>query len=164
MLFSLKKKVLPFLAIWMNLEDIKTQHWKNEDHCIQYHHFMANGWGNNGNSERLYFLGLQNHCRWWLQPWNSKILAPWKKRYDKTRQHIKKQRNYFVNKGPSSQSQDFCSSPVWMWELNHKKLSVEKLMLLNCGTGEDSWESLGLQGDQTSQRKSRQRSLACCSP
>ena len=34
------------------------------------HHFTANRWGNNGNSERLYFLGLQNHCRWWLQPWN----------------------------------------------------------------------------------------------
>ena len=32
--------------------------------------FMANRWGNNGNGERLYFLGLQNHCRWWLQPWN----------------------------------------------------------------------------------------------
>ena len=27
-------------------------------------HFMANRWGNNGSSERLYFLGLQNHCRW----------------------------------------------------------------------------------------------------
>ena len=37
---------------------------------IQSHHFMANRWGNNENSERLYFLGLQNHCRWWLQPWN----------------------------------------------------------------------------------------------
>ena len=33
-------------------------------------HFMANRWGNNGNSERLYFGGLQNHCRWGLQPWN----------------------------------------------------------------------------------------------
>ena len=28
------------------------------------HHLMANRWGNNGNSDRLYFLGLQNHCRW----------------------------------------------------------------------------------------------------
>ena len=28
------------------------------------HHFMANRWGSNGNSNRLYFLGLQNHCRW----------------------------------------------------------------------------------------------------
>ena len=35
------------------------------------HHIMANRWGNNGNSERLLLLvGLQNHCRWWLQPWN----------------------------------------------------------------------------------------------
>ena len=41
---------------------------------------------------RIYFLGLQNHCRWWLQPWNWKLLAPWKKSYDKCRQHIKKQR------------------------------------------------------------------------
>ena len=31
---------------------------------------LANRWGNNGKSDRLYFLGLQNHCRWWLQPWN----------------------------------------------------------------------------------------------
>ena len=31
---------------------------------------MANSWGNNGNSDRLYFSGLQNPCRWWLKPWN----------------------------------------------------------------------------------------------
>ena len=43
--------------------DLK-QHSKNEDHGIQSHHFMTNRWGNNGNSDRLYFLGLQNHCRW----------------------------------------------------------------------------------------------------
>ena len=35
---------------------------------------MANSWGNNGNSDRLYFLGVQNHCRWSLQPWNWKTL------------------------------------------------------------------------------------------
>ena len=34
------------------------------------HHFMANRWGNNGNSGRFYFPWLQNHWRWWLQPWN----------------------------------------------------------------------------------------------
>ena len=49
---------------------LKTQHSKNEDHGIWSHHFMANRWGNNVNSDRLYFLGLQNHCRWWLQPGN----------------------------------------------------------------------------------------------
>ena len=43
---------------------LKTQHSENEDHGFWSHHFMANRWGNNGNSERLYFGGLQNHCRW----------------------------------------------------------------------------------------------------
>ena len=33
-----------------------------KDHGIHSHHFMAHRWGNNGNSERLYFLGPQNHC------------------------------------------------------------------------------------------------------
>ena len=37
---------------------------KTEDYGIRSHHFMANRWRNNGNSERLYFLGLQNHCKW----------------------------------------------------------------------------------------------------
>ena len=46
---------------------LKAQHSENKDHGIQYHHFMGNRWG---NSVRLYFFGLQNHCRWWLQPWN----------------------------------------------------------------------------------------------
>ena len=40
--------------------------------------------------------------------------APWKKSNDKPRQHIKKQSHYFTNKGPSSQSYGFSSSPVWM--------------------------------------------------
>ena len=37
---------------------------ENKDHGIWSHHFMANRWGNSGNSGRLYFFGLQNHCRW----------------------------------------------------------------------------------------------------
>ena len=43
---------------------LKAQHSENEDHGIWSHHFMANRWGNNGDSVRLYFLGLQSHCRW----------------------------------------------------------------------------------------------------
>ena len=39
------------------------------------HRFMANRWGNSGNSVRLYLCGLQNHCRWWLQPWNWETLT-----------------------------------------------------------------------------------------
>ena len=41
------------------------------------------------------FWGLQNHWRWWLQPWNLKMPTPWKKIYDQTKQHIKEQRRYF---------------------------------------------------------------------
>ena len=42
----------------------KTQHSKNKDHGIWSHHFMGNRQGNSGNSVRLYFSGLQNHCTW----------------------------------------------------------------------------------------------------
>ena len=43
-----------------------------------------------------------------------KLKAPWKKSYDQPRKHIKKQRHYFANQGPSSQSYGFSSSHVWM--------------------------------------------------
>ena len=49
------------------------------------------------------------------------MLAPWKKSYDQPRQHIKKQRHYFANKAPSSQSYGFSSTHVWMWELDYKE-------------------------------------------
>ena len=49
------------------------------------------------------------------------MLAPWKKSYDQPRQHIKKQRYYFADKAPSSQSYGFSSSHVWMWVLDHKE-------------------------------------------
>ena len=48
-------------------------------------------------------------------------LAPWKKSYNKPRQHIKKQRHYFANKGLSSQGYGFSSSHVWTWELDYKE-------------------------------------------
>ena len=72
------------------------------------------------------FFWAPNHCRWWLQPWNEKTLTPWRKSYDQPRQHIKKQRRYFVNKGPSSQGYGFSSSHVWMWELDYKESWVQK--------------------------------------
>ena len=50
-----------------------------------------------------------------------KTLAPWKKSYDQTRQHIEKQRHYFTDKGLSSQSYGFSNSHVWMWYLGHKE-------------------------------------------
>ena len=47
--------------------------------------------------------------------------TPWKKSHGKPRQHIKKQRHYFVNKGPSSRHYGFSGSHVWMWELDYKE-------------------------------------------
>ena len=43
---------------------LRLNNQKNEDHGIRSHQFMGNRWGNSGNSVRLYFGGLQNHCRW----------------------------------------------------------------------------------------------------
>ena len=54
------------------------------------------------------------------------MIAPWKKSYDQYRQHIKKQRHYIANKVSSSQSFDFSSSPVWMWELDYKESLAPK--------------------------------------
>ena len=71
---------------------------------------MANRWGNNGNSERLYFLFPKS-----LQMVTAAMKlkdTPWKKCYDNLRQHIKKQRHCFTNKGLCSQTMIF---PVVMY-------------------------------------------------
>ena len=54
------------------------------------------------------------------------MLAPWKKSYDQPKQHIRKERHYFANKGPSSQSYSFSSSHMWIWELDYKESWVLK--------------------------------------
>ena len=57
---------------------------------MKTHHFMANRWGNSGNSVRLYFWGASKSLQMVTAAMTLKILAPWKKSYDQTRQHIKK--------------------------------------------------------------------------
>ena len=78
------------------------------------------------------------------------MLTPWQESYDQSRQYIKKKRHYFANKGLSCQGYGFSSSLMDVRVGLQRKLSTEKLMLLNGGVGEDSWESLGLRGDPTS--------------
>ena len=51
----------------------------------------------------------------------AKMLAPWKKSYDQPKQHMEKERHYFVNKDPSTQSYGFSSGHIWMWELDDKE-------------------------------------------
>ena len=85
--------------------------------------------------------------------WSHKIktLAPWKESYDQPRQHIKQEKHHFANKVLSSQSYGFSSSHVWMWELNHKESWVLKNWCFGIVVLEKTWESLGWQGDPTSQ-------------
>ena len=64
------------------------------------------------------------------------MLTPWKKSYDQPRQHTKKQRHDFANKGLTTQSYGFSSSHAGCESWTIKK--AEELMLLNCGVGEDS--------------------------
>ena len=70
------------------------------------------------------------------------MLASWKKSYDKPRQRINKQRHYFANKGPYSQSYVFSSNHVWMWELDHKESWVPKNWYFLTVVSEKALESL----------------------
>ena len=102
---------------------LKTHHSKNKDLVPSYH---GKKMGKNGNSDRLYFLGLQNLCRWWLQPWNEKTLAPWKKSCDKPRQRLKSRHITLLAKDYRVKVMVFPVVMLWMWELDHKEGWVPK--------------------------------------
>ena len=89
---------------------------------------MANRWGNNENSERLCFWGAPKSLQMVIAVMKLKNNCSLEKSYDHPRQHFKKQRHYFANKGPSRQSYGFSSCHVWMWELDYK----ESRALKNC--------------------------------
>ena len=65
----------------------------------------------------LYFGALKS-LQMVIAAMKLKILTPWKESYDQPREHIKKQRHYFVHKGPSGQGYGFPSGHVWMRELD----------------------------------------------
>ena len=81
----------------------------------------------------------------------SKDTCHWKKSYDKPREHIKKERHHFGDKGPCSQTYGFSSSHVRMWELDHKEGWAPKNCCFQIVFAEDSKNSIELQGDQTSE-------------
>ena len=83
---------------------------------------MANRWENKGNSNRLYFLGLQNHCRWWLQPFKKiKRCLLFGRKAMANLDSILISRDFSVDKGQCNQSYGFSSGHVWMGELEHNK-------------------------------------------
>ena len=124
---------------------------------------MANRWGNSGNNDRLYFLGLQNHCRWLLQPWNQKKLALWKKNYDQPRLDIKNQRDttlltmvcliktmvfalvtyecesWTINKADLRRI-DACA--LWCWRTLESPLDCKEIQWVH-STGDQSWMFIG---------------------
>ena len=81
---------------------------------------MVNRWGKQWKQWETLFWGAPKSLQLVIAAMKLKD-APWKKIYDQSRQHIKKQRHYFVNKGSSSQGYGFSSSQIWMWELDYKE-------------------------------------------
>ena len=80
---------------------------------------MVNRWGNNGAVTDFSFGGgAPKSLQMMIAAMKLKTFIPWKESYDQPRKHIKKQRHYFANKGPSSQRYGFSSGHVWIWELD----------------------------------------------
>ena len=128
---------------------LKAQHSENEDCGIWQHHFMGNKWINSGNSVRLYFLGLQNHCRWCSH---------------EIKRHLLLGRKVMTNLDSIFKSRDITLPtkvrlvkamvfPVVMYGCESwtvKKAECWRIDAFELWYGENSWESLGLQGDPTS--------------
>ena len=109
---------------------------------------MANRWGNNGNSDRFYFLGLQNHCRGDCSHEIKRCLLLGRKVMTNLDSILKSRDITLPTKVCLVKAMVFpvvMDVRVGLW----RKLSTEELMLLNCGFGEDSWESLGLKEIQS---------------
>ena len=104
---------------------LKIQLSKKEYHSILSNYFMGNRWENNGNSNRFYFLGLQNTADDDFSHEIKRCFLIGRKAMTNIDSILKKQRHHFVNKGPYSQNYDFVfvipSNHVWMWELGHEQ-------------------------------------------
>ena len=96
---------------------------QKKDHCIWFHHFTTNSWRNNGNSDRLYFLVFQNHCRWWLQPWIKRHLLPGRKDMINLDSALKNRDITSPINVHLVWTKRYCfsSSHVQVWELDHKE-------------------------------------------
>ena len=105
---------------------------------------MANRWGNNGNSDRFYFLGLQITADSDYSHEIKRSLLLGRKAMTNLDSILKSRgiNTILLTKVQYNQRYGFYSSHVWMWELDQRRQNTKELMLLNCAVGEDSWESL----------------------
>ena len=125
---------------------LKAQHSKNKDHGIQSHHFMANRWGKSANSDR-FFLGLQNHCGQWLC-----LLLGIKA--TTILDSLLQSRD--ITLAPKVHTVKAMVFPIVMyrcesWTIKKPKHQCQRINVFETWCCRSSWESLGLQGDQTSQ-------------
>ena len=117
------------MAGWHHWLDVPESQWTPEVGDGQGGLACCDSWGRkeSDTTEQLIWSDLKitavGDCSHEIKRY---LLALWKKSYDQPRQHIKKQRHYFANRGPSCQSYGFSSSQVWMWELDYKKSWVPK--------------------------------------
>ena len=112
-------------------------------------HFMANRWGKNEICHC--FLGLQNHCRWWLQPQNERRLLLGRKAMTNLDSILKSRDITLSTKVFKVKAAVFLVVMYIYKSWIIKKAEHWRIDALNCDVRKDSWESLGLQGDQTSQ-------------
>jgi len=100
---------------------LKTQHSKNKGHGIQSHHFMANKWGNNGNSDRLIFLGpkitTDGNCNHEIK----RVLLLGRKYITNLGSILKSRDNTLLTKVRLVKAMVFSRIHIWMWELDYKE-------------------------------------------
>jgi len=124
---------------------------KTKIHDIQSHHFMAKRWGNNGNSDRLYFLRLQNHCRWWINHEIKRHLLLGREVMTNLDRILKRRDITLLTKVLTVKAMVFPVVTYGCESWTIKKAECWRIDAFECGIGEDSWGSLGQQGDQTCQ-------------
>ena len=105
--------------------------------------------GENMETVMEYILGLQNHCRWWLQPWNKKTLAPWKKSYKNLDIVLKSRDITLLTKICIVKAMVF-PAVVCRCESLTTKAERRKIDAIKLQCWRSLLEYLGLQGDQTS--------------
>ena len=89
------------------------------------HHFMSSRWGNNEKSDRLYFLGLQNHCRWCSHKIKRRLLLG-RNSMTNLSSVLKSIDITLPTKTHQVKAMFFSSSHVWMRELDHKEGWAQK--------------------------------------
>ena len=123
---------------------------KNSEHGIWSYHFKANRWGKNRNSEKLYFLGLQNHCIWWCSHEIKRCFLLGRKAMTHLDSILKSRDITVSTKIHLVKAMGF---PVITYKCESwttKMAEHWKIDALKCGVEEDSRDSPGVQGDQAS--------------